>query len=291
MKKQKLIGKEAFDSFYKNIYSERWENLQKAFLLDAQYVALNFSSTESYFLDAASVCASLCLPVLSQKKIADLCAAPGGKTLVLAGNLSENAILYANERSFERKMRLCKVLNTHLDLKKQSQIEISCSDASLWCKKMPETFDSILLDVPCSSERHVYLDKTYLSKWTPARTKSLAIEQWALLSSAWRLLLPDGFLLYSTCALSPLENDCIIEKLLKKFSNVEICSEQELISVFKNNLSQFQGKISVNQGENLNHFFDLREKTKFAYEIFPDSSNGAGPLYFCLIHKKSSCPL
>ena len=70
------------------------------------------------------------------------------------------------------------------------------------------------LDVPCSSERHVFADEKYLDMWSPSRIKSLAIEQWALLSSAYRLLRNDGFLLYSTCALNPKENDLFIVSLM-----------------------------------------------------------------------------
>ena len=81
---------------------------------------------------------------------------------------------------------------------------------------MPDTFDRVLLDAPCSSERHVLKNENELAKWGPKRTKKLATIQYGLLCSALLSCKPGGTIVYSTCSLSPLENDNIIEKLLKK---------------------------------------------------------------------------
>lgn len=101
------------------------------------------------------------------------------------------------------------------------------------------------------------------------------MEQWALLSSAFRLLAPGGFLLYSTCALSPAENDGVVERLFKKFDNAR-CVFAEL-----DTLPDVCQKIEP--------FSDARlppaEKTEYGFHVLPDTCAGAGPLYFSLITK------
>lgn len=275
---QKLKGKEAFEEYYKEIYGSRWDLLKESFSKQNQSVEYKIpGSDSSYFLDSASVFAALNLPVKNAKRILDMCAAPGGKTLVLASRMDDDAVLYANERSPERKKRLDNVVRTCTSLAISERIKTSCSDASSWCKKQTECYDRILLDAPCSSERHVYLDSKYLNIWTKSRIKTVSMEQWALLSCAYRLLEPEGILLYSTCALSPSENDEIMKKLIKKFNKEEEgfkflnqnCNYEEIKSFVKMNLPGF-------------------EKTEYGFIILPDIQNGAGPIYFSIIQKIKS---
>jgi 16S rRNA C967 or C1407 C5-methylase (RsmB/RsmF family) len=139
------------------------------------------------------------------------------------------------------------------------------------CLKNEEKFDAILLDAPCSSERHVLADKKYLSEWSFSRIKTLSMAQWALLSSAWRMLKEEGYLLYSTCALSPNENDNVISRLIKKFDNLKI----------------LEPKISLNYKKFTEKSLPDYEKTEFGAHILPDTTQGAGPLYFCLLQKSA----
>ncbi len=287
--KEALRGSEGFDTFYQEMYGNRWNRLKQALLSEGVYVKLDFSGSQSYFLDPASVCAALCLPVSSASKVLDLCAAPGGKTLVLAGNLSENAVLYSNERSAERKNRLTKVISQTLPEERAKHIAISCSDGATWCRRETESYDCILLDAPCSSERHVLIDDKYLKTWSPSRTKQLAIEQWALLSSAWRLLVKEGYLVYSTCALSVKENDDVVSRLIKKFNDVRLVSTEEINNIFERNMTDFDGNIEKMQDFDVQSVLKSAEKTEFGLHILPDSAHGAGPIFFSVLQKINSC--
>ena len=220
LEQEKLSGKEGFECFYREIFKERWEDLKKSFGEEKDSLEYYVpGAKKSYFLDSASILAALSLPLFGdEEKILDLCAAPGGKSLVLASLMSQNAILFANERSPERKKRLFNTVNVCLPKSISSRVIVSCSDGALWCKRESEVYDRILLDVPCSSERHVYNDEKYLKIWTPSRIKQVTREQWALLSSAYRLLKKGGIMVYSTCALCPKENDDMITRLSDKFS-------------------------------------------------------------------------
>lgn len=276
-KKEALKGKEGFENYYQEIFGERWNAIKESFLGPNQSVEYKIDNCDSYFLDSASVFAALSLPLKGAHKILDLCAAPGGKTLVLASRMEEDAILEANERSPDRKRRLDTVINTCLPESINSRVKTFCSDGASWCKKKSECYDRILLDAPCSSERHVYLDKKYLDIWTKARVKTVSMEQWALLSCAYRLLEVNGIMVYSTCALSPLENDLNLEKLNKKFNKdnngfVFLDVDCDLKEIQKYTTITLPGF----------------EKTKYGYAILPDKQNGAGPIYFSVIKKISS---
>ncbi len=112
MSKQEKIkykGEEGFNSYYAEVFGERLERLKNSMKNETVYAELNCGGAKPYFLDTASVFAAAHLPVEGAKKILDLCAAPGGKTLVLASLMDEDAELCSNDRSFERKKRLVNV--------------------------------------------------------------------------------------------------------------------------------------------------------------------------------------
>jgi len=308
MKREKQAGEESFNQYYSELFGERWNFIKESFQSESDYCAINnpyanskraFQNTqctpdetqpddnpsiqtkanvseEKYYIDTASVMCAGCLPVDNAENILDMCAAPGGKTLVIASRMGENATLLANERSKDRYCRLSNVIKTFLPESINSRITLSCADGSVLCRneKYRERFDSILLDAPCSSERHVYNDSKYLSQWTKNRVKNLAMAQWALLSSGFLMLKKNGYILYSTCALADDENDGVISRLLKKYDSAEILEID--IKERKNEL--------LNRFVWLDHLPDT-ERTHYGYKIMPDVSNGAGPIYFCLVKK------
>lgn len=278
MAKNKLSGKESFEQYYSSLYGERWNDLKESFSLEPLYATFKFENCEPYYLDAASVFASSCLPLENSINILDMCAAPGGKSLILASRMSENSSLVCNERSAERRNRLCTVVKESLPPEIYEKIQITGNDGALICKKTDKKFDSILLDAPCSSERHVYNSPKHLEQWTASRVKNLSFTQWSLLSSAFLTLNDTGYILYSTCALAKDENDSVIQKLIKKYSKSQ---EDIKIEVYKINFSD----IYKNLPSQVEIPELIIEETEFGYQILPDKNRGAGPIYFSLIHK------
>jgi 16S rRNA (cytosine1407-C5)-methyltransferase len=188
------MGVADFDKFYAQVYQERWPSLKAALLEVPQKEEYRRGLTEPYTLDRASILAAEALRLPQEGLVLDACAAPGGKSLVLASRLPPEAELLSNELSSDRRRRLVKVLDTHLEGPLRQRIRVSAFDAAALGgrEKERERFAAILLDAPCSSERHVLADPRALELWTPARPKALAHRQWALLSAAFLLLAPGG---------------------------------------------------------------------------------------------------
>jgi len=287
-----LHGSSGFEVYYTNLFKDRWPKLRNALLGTPNYISWNpFNAKDSYFMDSASVLAALALPLDADLqledvdkndavlKCADFCAAPGGKTLVLASslaNLDYDWHLTSNERSNDRRSRLIRNIEQQLPKRIQEHIKITGFDAARWCRYETETFDRIFVDAPCSSERHVLSDSKYLAQWSPSRIKTLAQTQWSILSSAYRVLKTNGYLVYATCALSPLENDGVIARLVKKFNTAKVICKN--IDDIKNKAVEKKLLNSITQ-------LPEPEITEFGFHVLPDSQNGAGPLYFCIIHK------
>ncbi len=255
----------SFNSYYQAIFEDRWQSLREALILESSPIAYSKCLLKPYYMDRASVQVAYAMPPLDYDGIClDMCAAPGGKTLVLASSLGDGNIeLQANELSSARRARLINVIDEHLEEKIKKRITVTPYDAAKMAKKINEKYDRILLDSPCSSERHLLHAPNTLKKWTPARIKNLSFRQWALLSSAFIMLKRNGFLIYSTCALLEIENDNVIEKLLKKYENAKITTANRWSPLCQ----------------------ETPLKTKYGYIYFPDIHNGAGPMYFSLITK------
>ncbi|WP_024467349.1 SAM-dependent methyltransferase [Treponema pedis] len=264
MKKEKLAGAEGFEIYYAKLFGSRWNNLKTSLLEETKQVAYTENLIRPYFLDYASVQAAKAVPELTEGSCLDMCAAPGGKTLVLLSRIKENTQITANEVSADRRNRLIKVLDEHLCEENRLRINITGYDACKMPKYKQNIYDRILLDAPCSSERHVLKNEKYLKQWSEARIKNLAQRQWALLSAAFLLLKTEGFLVYSTCALSDLENDSVVKKLILKYKD----------------------KVLIHNSEKSFEPPPFAEKTEHGYMFLPDTAEGAGPIYFSVIQKK-----
>lgn len=283
-KAAKKQGEAAFEEYYAEQFGERWPELRQSLFKEPVYAELKIpsdtaqeaeSATKPYFMDIASVFAGYALPLPEEGELLDMCAAPGGKTLVIASRMSENCHLTANERSRDRYQRLNKVVEESLPDAIRQRVTTTCFDGATMCNFGREKYDAILLDAPCSSERHVIQDPKYLALWTKARVKTIYMTQWSLLSSAVLLLKPEGHILYSTCALTREENDDIIKKALKKYDNLAV--ERVNVAEIRNTLSSRFPSVTT--------IPDV-EETEYGYHILPDRQNGTGPIYLSIIIKK-----
>jgi 16S rRNA (cytosine1407-C5)-methyltransferase len=257
------LGSLDFESYYHNIYGSRWPPLRESLLAPPASIAYTEGLKKPYVLDRASVLAALSLKLPESGIILDSCAAPGGKSLVIASRMGKAAELLSNELSSSRRRRLAGVLDGHLDRETRSRVKVSGFDAAGLGRRKNEwgRFASVLLDVPCSSERHVLKNEKALEAWTPARPRFLARRQWSLLSAAFLLLKPGGSLVYAACALSDEENDAVVSRLFSKYGEEVVQDEPG---------------------------FTEGEKTRYGRLILPDTCQGMGPMYVAVFLKRET---
>ncbi len=253
----KTRTKVTFDSYYRDMYGSRWDVLSQALLADPRTVALD-ERDNPYYLDEASIIAAKTLPISPTDQLLDMCAAPGGKSLVLASRLGEEGTLVCNDRSSQRRARLHRVLDEYTDTQLRARITVTSHDASKWGLYEQDAYDAILLDAPCSSERHVLRDPSALAQWSERRTKNLQSLQFAMLASALEAVKVDGYILYSTCSINEHENQDIIHRLEKKRS----------------------GRYQIIETPR-----DRGEACSPGTIILPDREDNLGPLYFALIQR------
>lgn len=136
-------------------------------------------------------------------------------------------------------------------------------------------FDKILVDAPCTSDRHLaHQGASALSKWAAGAIKSNAERQLELLRFASTQVRRGGTILYCTCALSELENDGVVAKFLKKSANsFEVDREEESEAP-----DDSEGNLIPRAR------LPDAEQTAHGTLIMPDRS-GYGPIYFARLRR------
>ncbi len=170
-----------------------------------------FEAGEWWVQDASSALPVRLLGDIKDKKILDMCAAPGGKALQLAAG---GAKVTALDKSELRLKRVAENLS-RTDL----SADLHCADALDWGEP-DQSFDIVLLDAPCSAtgtfRRHpdVLFSKSYDD------VGKLSGLQDRLLSRALEWVKPGGIILYCTCSLQKQEGEDRVNKFLSKHENV-----------------------------------------------------------------------
>ncbi len=159
------------------------------------------------------------------ERVMDVAAAPGSKTTQIAARMGNAGGILANEFSASR----VKVLHANISRCGISNVALTHFDGRVFGAALPETFDAILLDAPCSGEGVVRKDADALKNWSPESNLDIAATQRELIDSAFHALRPGGTLVYSTCTLNREENQSVIEWLLSRYPQaVEILPLGEL---------------------------------------------------------------
>jgi len=150
------------------------------------------------------------------KKIWDCCAAPGGKTVVLAARNPEAEVL-ATDVSPRRLKALAERVKREAP---DARIRTAEADAAA----LPESeglFDLILCDVPCSGTGTLARNPEIRHHLRPSDLARQAERQRALLAGSLKRLAPGGRLVYSTCSLEPEENEQVVEAVLAESPAVQ----------------------------------------------------------------------
>lgn len=156
-----------------------------------------FAEGHFWVQDAAAALPALLLGARPGERVADLCAAPGGKTAQLAATGAE---VTAVERDPARAARLAENL-----ARLRLAATIVQADAATWTPPAP--FDAILLDAPCTATGTIRRHPDVAHTKRARDVRAAAEAQVRLLAAAARMLKPGGRLVFATCSLQPEEGE------------------------------------------------------------------------------------
>ena len=207
-----------------------------------------------YVQEASSMFLATVLQQLPQThaRVLDLCAAPGGKSTLLASLLPPDSLLVANEVIKPR----AAILKENIIKWGQDNVVVANSDPARFAA-FPGAFDLILVDAPCSGEGMFRKDAKAIEEWSEGNLRLCEERQKRILSDIWPALRPEGFLIYSTCTYNPGENDDIIRWLIQDFDARPIPVE---------------------------HSFPGITPTAYGHQFYPHKTRGEG-LYMSVVQK------
>ncbi|XP_020505465.2 5-methylcytosine rRNA methyltransferase NSUN4 [Labrus bergylta] len=227
-----------------------------------------------YLMDAASVLPCLALNVRGGHNVLDLCAAPGGKALALLQTHSIG-FLCVNDNSASRTTRLRKVLQSYIpkELLTDEKIRITSFDGTQWGQIERNTFDRVLVDVPCTTDRHSLMedDNNIFSKNRTGERRRLPEVQTELLLAGILAACRGGEILYSTCTLSQIQNMSVVEQaiyLAKENHGIQlqVVDLRALTQMFRKT-------------------FDFAPDLPLGEMVIPHLAANFGPIYMCKLRR------
>ena len=204
--------------------------------------------------------AQLAIELMDIKKthsVLDACAAPGGKTTHLLEHVDGNGATAID--SGKKRLKKLRENLDRLNMNCRILHDDATNPSSWWDGKL---YDRILVDAPCSATGVIRRHPDIRFHRELDNLESLTSVQHSLLKNLWPLLKVGGKLLYVTCSILSIENDCTVETLLKTNNNIEVNT--------------------INIGCGI--------KTKFGMQILPGESNMDG-FYFSLLMKNENTHL
>ena len=176
------------------------------------------ASGKIYIQDEASQLVAQTVDIEPNQRILDLCAAPGGKTTLMAHRARGSGLVVAADRS---RKRLDNVINLSA-LHNLSSIKSVVLDAAQQLPFADRTFDRILLDAPCSGTGTLRRNPEIRWRISETDIQTLSTQQNLFLKHAARVLKPGGQLVYSTCSVEPDENETVLKNFLSEFPNFTV---------------------------------------------------------------------
>ena len=201
--------------------------------------------------EAVSMVPPLALNVLPHHRCLDMCAAPGSKTSQLletvgrslqADSSGQQGVVVANDADTDRAYMLvhqCRRINSPLLVVTTHQGQLFPGISELdkggaVGDSRHGYFDRVLCDVPCSGDGTLRKNPAIWSKWSTDASVTLHPLQLQIASRGFQLLKPGGLMVYSTCSLSPYEDEAVVAELLRKFrGSMELVDARDFIPGFR----------------------------------------------------------
>lgn len=171
-----------------------------------------------YVQDASSMITAHVVGALSARLggapllMLDACAAPGGKSTAALDALPVGSMLVANEFDFRR----ASILAENIQKWGCPAVAVSRGDTARF-RRLPELFDIVAADAPCSGEGMMRKDAQACAQWSERLVDECAARQWEIVENLWETLAPGGFFIYSTCTFNTRENERIADRMIADF--------------------------------------------------------------------------
>ncbi|GAB4107857.1 class I SAM-dependent methyltransferase [Echinicola sediminis] len=178
--------------------------------------------------DASSQLVATALEVQPGMRVIDACAGAGGKSLHLA------ALMENKGRILSMDVEEWKLKNTKLRARRNgiSIIETKAIDGSKTIKRLKDSADRLLLDVPCSGMGVLRRNPDTKWKLSPESISNVQTVQQNILQDYSGMLKPGGLMIYATCSILPTENQMQVEKFLssEKGQQFELIEDQKVLA-------------------------------------------------------------
>lgn len=230
---------------------------RKSFTLDPR-----FHGGHYYVQEASSMVLDYCFRRaldLEQALVAlDLCAAPGGKSTLMASFLNEKSLLVSNE-----------VIRSRFHILTENMTKWGCPNVLLSNHDsqdflgLPSRFDAILVDAPCSGEGLFRKQANAVEEWSPDNVQLCAGRQKRILANVLPSLRAGGVICYSTCTMNRKENE----------ENVEWMEQEFGLEVLK---FEFPKEWGISESF---------PKAGKGYRMYPHKVKGEG-FFFCFLKKR-----
>lgn len=189
------------------------------------------------------------------KRVLDLCAAPGGKSTLLAAALPESFIV-SNEVIKTR----VNILVENISKWGSDNVVVTNNDPEDF-KRVPGFFDLMVVDAPCSGSGLFRKDTDAINEWSEANVEVCSLRQQRILTDAISCLRENGYLLYSTCSYSRQEDEDVCDWMV-------------------NELNLQPVKISVDPSWGIVETYSKRHQAA-GYRFYPDKLKGEGFFIAC----------
>ena len=181
------------------------------------------ASGQIYVQDPGAMASAEALDVRDGMLVADLCAAPGGKSTQLAARLNGSGVILSNEYVPKR----AKILVGNFERMGIKNGIVTSLDTKEFTKLYENVFDIVVADAPCSGEGMFRKDVPAIEEWSEENVALCQKRQKEILENAAKIVKVGGKLLYSTCTYSLEENEMTVDEFLSMHPEFTLCEVNE----------------------------------------------------------------
>ena len=218
-----------------------------------------------YMQDPGAMASAAALDINADWWVADLCAAPGGKSSQIAERLGNEGFLLSNEYVPKR----AKIIVGNFERLGVKNAIVTSMDTAKIRDMYEGVFDLVVVDAPCSGEGMFRKSEEAIEDWSDENVSICAERQREILNNAKNLVKAGGYLLYSTCTYSPEENEMTVAKFLRENPDYK--------------LARVKPALEEKTMPGIKKYAEGVENIEYARRFYPHVSDGEGQFLALMI--------